>query len=40
VPLSIYVSPYLRTKQTLAVIMEDIPNNPLVHVREEPRLTG
>jgi len=20
--------------------MEDIPNNPLVHVREEPRLTG
>lgn len=38
-PLSIYCSPYLRTKQTLAEIMYSIDNNYLISAREEPRLT-
>ena len=39
-PVSIYCSPYTRTKQTLACIMESIQENPLINVREEPQLTG
>lgn len=39
-PLAIYCSPYLRTKQTLAEVMPALQNNPLVAVREEPRMTG
>ena len=39
-PVAIYCSPYLRTKQTLAEIIPSISSNPLVTVREEPRMTG
>lgn len=38
-PIAIYCSPYLRTKQTLAEIMNSIGNNHLISAREEPRLT-
>jgi len=38
-PLSIYCSPYRRTKESLVHIMSNLSDNPLVHVREEPRLT-
>lgn len=40
-PLSIYCSPYLRTKQTLAHLMEGsgLKENPLMLIREEPRVT-
>jgi broad specificity phosphatase PhoE len=39
-PLAIYCSPYLRTKQTLAHIMEcELRDNPLMLTREEPRVT-
>jgi broad specificity phosphatase PhoE len=39
-PLSIYCSPYLRTKQTLLGIMSELESNPVISAREEPRLTG
>ncbi|CAM9538018.1 unnamed protein product [Ectocarpus fasciculatus] len=38
-PLFIYTSPYLRTKQTLAGMVEAFDTNYIVGVREEPRLT-
>ena len=38
-PITIYTSPYIRTKQTLALLMKELPNNPVLSVREEPRLT-
>lgn len=38
-PLYIYCSPYTRTKQTLARIVECLDGNTIVGVREEPRLT-
>lgn len=38
-PLYIYCSPYMRTKQTLARIVECLEGNTIVGVREEPRLT-
>lgn len=38
-PLYIYCSPYMRTKQTLARIVECLDGNTIVGVREEPRLT-
>jgi hypothetical protein len=39
-PITIYTSPYIRTKQTLACMMSALSTNPVVSVREEPRLTG
>ncbi|CAM9128146.1 unnamed protein product, partial [Choristocarpus tenellus] len=38
-PLFIYTSPYMRTKQTLAGMVEAFDTNYIVGVREEPRLT-
>ena len=38
-PVYIYVSPYLRTKQTLAGILESLSPTQIVGVREEPRLS-
>jgi phosphohistidine phosphatase SixA len=38
-PLYVYCSPYMRTKQTLARIVECLDGNVIVGVREEPRLT-
>jgi broad specificity phosphatase PhoE len=38
-PLYFYCSPYLRTKQTLALAMRSLGDNPIVGAREEPRLT-
>lgn len=38
-PLYFYCSPYLRTKQTLALAMRALRENPVVGAREEPRLT-
>lgn len=39
-PISIYCSPYIRTKQTLHGIMSQLDRNHIVNAREEPRLTG
>lgn len=38
-PLYFYCSPYLRTKQTLALAMRALGDNLVVGAREEPRLT-
>lgn len=38
-PLYIYTSPYLRTKQTLAGLLESFEENLKVGIREEPRIT-
>lgn len=38
-PVSVYTSPYLRTKQTLAMVLKSIPPESVVGIREEPRLT-
>jgi broad specificity phosphatase PhoE len=38
-PIFFYTSPYMRTKQTLAAIVEAFEDNYIVGVREEPRLT-
>jgi broad specificity phosphatase PhoE len=38
-PLSIFCSPYLRTKQTLRHIMPALDDNLLINLREDPRLT-
>ncbi|CAM9140839.1 unnamed protein product, partial [Ectocarpus fasciculatus] len=38
-PLYFYCSPYLRTKQTLALAMRSLGDNPIVGAREEPRIT-
>lgn len=39
-PIAIYSSPYIRTKQTLALIMKELSDHPVMSIREEPRLTG
>ena len=39
-PISIYCSPYIRTKQTLHGIISQLEGNQIVNAREEPRLTG
>ncbi|CAM9728328.1 unnamed protein product, partial [Chrysoparadoxa australica] len=38
-PVFFYTSPYLRTKQTLAGMVEAFTSNEIIGVREEPRLT-
>lgn len=38
-PISTYCSPYLRTKQTLEIVMQSFEENPIEISREEPRLT-
>lgn len=38
--ITIYTSPYLRTKQTLAAMLTELQTNPILAIREEPRLTG
>ena len=37
-PVYFYTSPYLRTKQTLAGLIQSFESNEIVAVREEPRL--
>jgi broad specificity phosphatase PhoE len=37
-PLVIYVSPYKRTKETLAEVQKVLTNNTILFSREEPRL--
>lgn len=39
-PISIFVSPYKRTQQTLETMLKEMPSNPIMSLREEPRLTG
>lgn len=38
-PISIYVSPYVRTKQTLEHMKKELTDNTILSVREDPRLT-
>uniref|UniRef100_A0A7S0SR39 Phosphoglycerate mutase (2,3-diphosphoglycerate-dependent) n=1 Tax=Chromulina nebulosa TaxID=96789 RepID=A0A7S0SR39_9STRA len=38
-PISVYLSPYIRTKQTFALMIKELSNNNVITVREEPRLT-
>eukprot|EP01038_Epipyxis_sp_PR26KG_P004423 gene4423-6252_t len=38
-PISVFCSPYLRTRQTLGQVMTQLTDNYLVSAREEPRLT-
>jgi len=38
-PIYFYTSPYLRTRQTLANVLEGLSEEQVVGVREEPRLT-
>ena len=39
-PVTIYTSPYMRTKQTLALLLSELETKNILSVREEPRLTG
>lgn len=38
-PVSIYCSPYLRTKQTLLGVLSELKSNRIISAREEPRIT-
>lgn len=38
-PVSIYCSPYLRTKQTLLGVLSELTSNRIISAREEPRIT-
>lgn len=38
-PIFIYYSPYLRTRQTMISMMEELQDNPIYGIREEPRIT-
>lgn len=38
-PISVYCSPYLRTKQTLLGVLSQLQSNRVISAREEPRIT-